>query len=230
MSRNTEKQTLKPNVVHASWIDLGHPKSGGARWSRARGPVQSTRDTWTIIYAAVASSTGSRFPVPHKAHHVGYITCRYNVRVIYVAWRRAALNGSSDVRLRYRYVPASSHLRRNPRFITQRSEGQRVYSRLPVSIPLSLSSFRFLAFSLSRFQQFRDTARSSRCYVPSFGRTPRTGCPLLEQENKIVGRGCRFPRSYFIERDICSQVFRVYYLSSLIEEGSFVFYLNIARR
>lgn len=34
---------------------------------------------------------------PQKAHDVGYITCRYNVRVIYAAWRRAALNGSSDV-------------------------------------------------------------------------------------------------------------------------------------
>lgn len=39
---------------------------------------------------------------------------------------------------------ATSHLRRNPRFITQRSEGQLVYSRLTVSIPLSLSPIRFL--------------------------------------------------------------------------------------
>lgn len=29
---------------------------------------------------------------------VGYITRRYNARVIYAAWRSAALNGSSDVR------------------------------------------------------------------------------------------------------------------------------------
>lgn len=40
---------------------------------------------------------------------------------------------------------ATSHLRRNPRFITQRSEGQLVYSRPTVSIPLSLSPIRFLA-------------------------------------------------------------------------------------
>lgn len=31
------------------------------------------------------SSTESRISVPKKAHDVGYIACRYNVRVIYVA-------------------------------------------------------------------------------------------------------------------------------------------------
>jgi len=45
------------------------------------------------------------------ARGVGYITRRYNARVIYAAWQRAALNGSSDVR-RTVHARAGSHLRR----------------------------------------------------------------------------------------------------------------------
>lgn len=53
---------------------------------------------------------------------------------------------------------ATSHLRRNPRFITQRSEGQLVYSRLAVSIPLSLSPIRFLTHG----PRFRASAHDVR--------------------------------------------------------------------
>lgn len=68
--------------------------------------VQQIRSLNTGIYTVVGSSWRSRLLARHKAHDVGNITCRYNVRVIYAAWRRAALNGSSDVRLGYTCRPA----------------------------------------------------------------------------------------------------------------------------
>lgn len=88
-----------------------------------------------------------------RACGVGYITRRYNARVIYAAWRRTALNGSSDVR-RTVHTRPGSHLRRNPRFITRWSEGQRAYippppSRPPASPPSSSSSSFYLSPSPS---------------------------------------------------------------------------------
>lgn len=65
-----------------------------------------------MIWHGVRHSTARRGVVRHRfsvrcaakrdaarrTRGVGYITRRYNARVIYAAWRRAALNGSSNVR------------------------------------------------------------------------------------------------------------------------------------
>lgn len=44
------------------------------------------------------------------ARGVGYITRRYNARVIYAAWRSAALNGSSDIRRTVHTRPAVTYV------------------------------------------------------------------------------------------------------------------------